>query len=64
LTLSSVLIARQYSIEYEELHNLNRIYANPNAKVAVGDKQADKILNHIAKFKKHEDSSSESDNDE
>jgi hypothetical protein len=60
LTVSSVLVTRQYNIENEELHKLNQIIANPNAKVAVGDKQADKILNHIRKYQNHPDESEES----
>ena len=60
LTVSSMLVARQYTIENDELHKLNQIIANPNAKVAVGDKQADKILNHIKKYQNHPDDSQDS----
>ena len=59
LTFVCVFVSHKYHQETEKLHKLNDIFKNKNAKVAIGQKEGEKIARKIQKHMGSEDSSDE-----
>ena len=59
LTFVCVFVSHKYHEETEKLHKLNDIFKNKNAKVAIGQKEGEKIARKISKHMTSDDSSDE-----
>ena len=61
ITFICIFVSNKYHEETEKLHKLNDIFKNKNAKVAIGQKEGEKIAKKISK---HMDASDSSDEEE
>ena len=61
ITFICLFVSSKYHEETEKLHKLNDIFKNKNAKVAIGQKEGEKIAK---KINKHMDASDSSDEEE
>ena len=59
LLTSCVFVSQKYHEETEKPHKLNDIFKNKNAKVAIGQKEGEKIARKISKHMTTDDSSDE-----